>query len=239
MKYEDLLSLNSSQDRQDLQSRLIRLAADLGFDRMSSFLVIERGNERPSIEIVENTPADYLAASRDYSLGMRCPTLIHAKRSHLPLIYDQSTYVSAGSADLWDSQAPFGYRTGIIIPLHLPHGRHLVLGVDRDQDIPCDSKERLRLIGQLQVAAACTVEPAYRYLSGDCAVDNEKPVLTQREKEVLRWTAAGKSTWVIGRVMSLGESTVNFHIRNATRKLGCRSRHVAACRAIALGLIDP
>lgn len=239
MRYEDLLELMASQDRADLEARLIRMARHLGFDRMSSSLVTERNDMRPLIEIVENTPQAYLATSRDYQLAVRCPVLQHVKRSHLPIIYDESTYVHAGAADLWEEQAPFGYKAGISMALHLPQGRHLVLGVDRDQDVAKDARERLRLLSILQLAAACTVEPAIRYLSGGPVVTPGAPQLTAREREVLRWTAAGKSTWVIGRILALSEGTVNFHLRNAMRKLECRSRHVAACRAVALGLILP
>lgn len=239
MKYEDLLSLGSSRDRNDLQARLIGFANQMGFDRMSSFLVIERGEGRPSIEIVENTPPGYLEASRDYNLAVRCPVLQHVKRSHLPIVYNQTTYVKAGAADLWDAQAPFGYGAGMVVGLHLPRSRHLVLGVDRDQELPKDDGELLRLLSLLQLAAACAIEPALQFLNGGTEIEVDHPTLTTREKEMLRWTAAGKSTWVIGRVMSLSESTVNFHLRNAMKKLGCRSKHVAACRAIALGLIAP
>lgn len=239
MRYEDLLELVTSRDRTDLESRLIRLAQDLGFDRMSSSLVTERNNMRPLIEIVENTPQAYLETSRDYPKAMRCPVLQHVKRSHLPIVYDQNTYVRAGAADLWEEQAPFGYKSGISLALHLPQGRHVVLGFDRDQDVSDDGCERLRLLSILQLAAACTVEPAIRYLSGATVASTGTPKLTAREREILRWTAAGKSTWVIGKILALSEGTVNFHLRNAMRKLDCRSRQVAACRAIALGLISP
>lgn len=215
------------------------MAWRLGFERVSSSLVTEQDEGRPLIEIVENTPQAYLAASRDYVLAMRCPVLQHIKRSHLPIVYDESTYERAGAADLWEEQAPFGYGAGMSMALHLPRGQHLTLGMDRDQRLPEDGKEQLRLLSALQLAAACIVEPAIRFLSGESAPTTEVPTLTSREQEVLRWTAAGKSTWVISRILALSEGTVNFHIRNAMRKLGCRSRHVAACRAVALGLIRP
>lgn len=238
MRYEDLLELGGSRNRADLESRLVSVAQRLGFDRMSEYLVVEQSDARPSIEIVENTPQAYLRSSRDYVLAMRCPVLRHVKRSHLPIVYDEGTYLRADAADLWEEQAPFGYGAGMSMALHLPHGRHLVLGMDRDDPLPADGAERLRLLSTLQLAAACTVEPAMRFLSGGSISSAEGPSLTSREQEVLRWTAAGKSTWAIGRILSLSDGTVNFHMRNAMRKLGCRSRHVAACRAIALGLIQ-
>jgi LuxR family transcriptional activator of conjugal transfer of Ti plasmids len=64
-------------------------------------------------------------------------------------------------------------------------------------------------------------------------------VLSRRESECLRWTAHGKSSWDIGKILSISENTVKFHIKNAMNKLGTSSRTVAVVKAIKLGLIDP
>lgn len=238
MRHDDLLAIGSSRDRATLEAVLIRTAFDLGFDLMSSFLVTERPGRRPLIEIVENTPEGYRETSRESEPAQRCPVLQHIKRSHRPIIYNQWTYLQAGAMDLWELQAQFGYKAGIVVAMHLPEGRHFVLGVDRDQDVSADESERLRLVGILHSAAACAVEPALRLLGGESPTDCEPPRLTQREREVLRWTALGKSAWLIGEIMNLSESTVNFHLRNAMRKLKCNSKHVAAYKASMLGLIS-
>ena len=62
--------------------------------------------------------------------------------------------------------------------------------------------------------------------------------LSEREKTCLSWTAVGKSSWEIGRILLISENTVIFHIKNAMRKLGVNSRTVAAVRAVQLGLIE-
>jgi LuxR family quorum-sensing system transcriptional regulator CciR len=62
--------------------------------------------------------------------------------------------------------------------------------------------------------------------------------LSEREQACLLWTARGKSSWEIGRILSISENTVTFHIKNAMRKLGSHSRTLAALKAIHLGLIE-
>ena len=62
--------------------------------------------------------------------------------------------------------------------------------------------------------------------------------LSDREKACLSWTALGKSSWEIGRILAISENTVIFHINNAKRKLGVSSRILAAVKAIQLGLIE-
>ncbi|WP_459729319.1 LuxR family transcriptional regulator [Pseudomonas sp. MHK4] len=70
--------------------------------------------------------------------------------------------------------------------------------------------------------------------------EGEKPPaikLTTREKEVLQWSAAGKSSWEIGKICSCTEAGVNYHFCNIRRKFGVRSRWVAVVMALDLGLI--
>jgi DNA-binding CsgD family transcriptional regulator len=62
--------------------------------------------------------------------------------------------------------------------------------------------------------------------------------LTAREKEVLQWSAAGKSSWEIGRIFNCTEAGVNYHFANIRRKFGVSSRGSAVIKALELGLID-
>jgi DNA-binding CsgD family transcriptional regulator len=62
--------------------------------------------------------------------------------------------------------------------------------------------------------------------------------LSEHEKACLLWTARGGSSWEIGRILSISENTVAFHIKNAMRKLGRNSRTLAAVKAIQLGRPD-
>lgn len=69
----------------------------------------------------------------------------------------------------------------------------------------------------------------------------EQPIaiaLTAREKEVLQWSAAGKSSWDISRIFNCSEAGVNYHFANIRRKFGVRSRGSAVVKALELGLIN-
>jgi LuxR family quorum-sensing system transcriptional regulator CciR len=67
---------------------------------------------------------------------------------------------------------------------------------------------------------------------------NAKVELSARERDCLRWTAEGKSSWDIGMILKISENTVNFHLKNAMRKFGTTSRTVAVVQAIRLNLIE-
>jgi DNA-binding CsgD family transcriptional regulator len=55
--------------------------------------------------------------------------------------------------------------------------------------------------------------------------------LTAREREVLRWVAAGKSDAQIGAILRISARTVQKHLQNVYDKLGVESRTAAAMRA--------
>jgi DNA-binding CsgD family transcriptional regulator/tetratricopeptide (TPR) repeat protein len=61
--------------------------------------------------------------------------------------------------------------------------------------------------------------------------------LSRRERDCLSWTAQGKRSWDIGRIFGISENTVNFHLKNAIRKLGANSRTAAAMKAAQLVLL--
>jgi len=61
--------------------------------------------------------------------------------------------------------------------------------------------------------------------------------LTDRELEVLRHLAAGKSNREIAQAVFLTEGTVKNHVTSILAKLGARDRTQAALRASALGLL--
>ena len=61
--------------------------------------------------------------------------------------------------------------------------------------------------------------------------------LTEREKEILRWTGDGKSASDIGQILSLSHSTVSFHMHNAMNKLNAPNKTAAVVTAIYLQLL--
>lgn len=175
----------------------------------------------------------------------RDPVLEQMKRSSSAFCYDQSTYVASGAPDLWEFQAPFGFRTGITVALHLPQRQHFLLGFDRHQPLPKQEKALIGMLASLQLLAGFAVDAAQR-LYGDAANANvnsdaqaaDQPALTRRQLDVLEWTLAGKTGWEVGQILSISNDTVNFHLKLAMRKLDATSKHQAALKAARLGLLS-
>ena len=62
-------------------------------------------------------------------------------------------------------------------------------------------------------------------------------ILSEREKEMLRWTGDGKTASEIGQILNLSHSTVNFHLRNAMFKLDSSNKTSAVVKAVYLNLL--
>ena len=63
--------------------------------------------------------------------------------------------------------------------------------------------------------------------------------LSQRELDVLTWSARGKTSDEIAGILDLSKRTVDFHMDNARGKLGVATRIQAVVKAISGKLIEP
>lgn len=65
----------------------------------------------------------------------------------------------------------------------------------------------------------------------------QKPSLTEREIECLKWSAEGKTYEDIGMLLGISARTVRFFLENARHKLGSLNTTHAVANAMLLGLI--
>jgi Autoinducer binding domain len=158
------MSVLQARDRGEFRDEVVRFANRLGFETVAAVVVVDHGIGPSDFITIDNTPPAYAERSVDRSLGRRDPVSQHCKRKSVPIIWDQDTYVSGGAADLWDHQASYGYCTGIAMALHMPEGRHFMLGVDRDQALPNDPAELQRVVADLQLFTVHAQEAATRLL---------------------------------------------------------------------------
>ncbi len=64
-----------------------------------------------------------------------------------------------------------------------------------------------------------------------------KTPLSGRELQCLEWVSLGKTSWETASILGLSERTVNFHLRNACRKLNVYGRQAGVVKAVRLGLL--
>lgn len=229
-------SVLEARTRDEFRGEISRFTEALEFETFSAITVVDHAIGKSEFIAIDNCPPGFNEALNDPKLGRIDPVMQHCKRHSVPIVWDRQTYVRHDATDLWETQARFGYRTGICLALHLPEGRHFVLGVDRDQALPSDTTELTRLVADLQLFAVHALDAAMRVLLPP-EQQLDAPKLTPRELECLRWTMEGKTAWEVGAILSITERTAVLHINNAMHKLGSHNKHQAVLKALRLGLI--
>jgi DNA-binding NarL/FixJ family response regulator len=101
--------------------------------------------------------------------------------------------------------------------------------------------ESEELIRAIKAAAAGQVQlspKAAARLMREVRAPESPESLTERETEVLRLLAMGKSNKEIALALTIGEKTVKTHVSNILSKLNVSSRTQAALHAARIGLVE-
>lgn len=126
--------------------------------------------------------------------------------------------------------ADFRFPRGFVVPIHGPAGFVAGVAVAGNKfDLSARTKPGIHLM-------ALYAFDRIRQLVA--ARPEEKPPLTSREREVLAWSAQGKSAWEIGEILSVAKRTVDEHAQTAMRKLGAANRTQAVAIAIRHRLFE-
>lgn len=237
MNYQQLIDVGLSEDFASFERRLVATAEAMGFPIISGVLM--RGvlqDADVQITSLGNTPEGYLTVAKDLAQARRDPVMARLMTQSVPVVYDQHTYAASGAGEVWEAQAPYGYRTGIAVKLHLPGNKLFLLGVDREEPLSDPGGQLMQTIAGLQLLAAHAMTAAERLL-GPRIEAGDLPKLTKRELDVLSWTSQGKTAWEVSVILGMSEKTVNFHLGNAMRKLGVTSKHQAVLKCVTAGLL--
>jgi DNA-binding CsgD family transcriptional regulator len=229
------LSVMEANSQAEFREEIVRFAHGLGFDYVSAMTVVDLSMSKSEFINVDNMP-QAMIEGHSPTVYRRDPVMQHCKRGTVPIIWDQRLYAEHGLGDHWEEQAAFGYRTGIALAMHFPEGRHFVMGVDRQEVLPSDATELTRIVADFQLFAVHAQDAAMR-LFAPKEMQLERPKMTPRELEALRWTMEGKTAWEVGAILGISERTAVLHIQNAMQKLGATSKHQAVLKALRLGLI--
>jgi len=110
-----------------------------------------------------------------------------------------------------------------------------------------DGAERLTtqlidLLDEAQESLRESLSHGASWSSGDADVNGTAPPvpleLSERERDVLRWTAAGKTSSETGMIMGISARTVNYHMTSILFKLNAVNKTQAVVKAVMLDLLD-
>ncbi|RWX68856.1 LuxR family transcriptional regulator [Mesorhizobium sp. M2A.F.Ca.ET.039.01.1.1] len=136
--------------------------------------------------------------------------------------------LSTPQRQLMDEANQFGIRSGFTIPIHDRRGLFAALTFASDERQPLFFRVIERHERALQLVAIFFHIQARRRLTSERMVDGV--ALSRREFQCLLWAARGKSDWDIGHILGISQRTAAFHLDNAKKKLGVRTKTQAAIR---------
>ncbi|CAO97128.1 transcriptional regulator SdiA [Erwinia tasmaniensis] len=88
---------------------------------------------------------------------------------------------------------------------------------------------KIQYISELTMAALIDIN--------DISMATTKLDLSERELEVLKWTAEGKTSAEISLILSISQNTVNFHQKKMQKRFNAPNKTQIASYAAAIGLI--
>lgn len=155
------------------------------------------------------------------------------RQSINPFEWSQAPYDAATeprAAEVMRRATDFRMSRGFIIPIHgqTDFDSCVSLG-GQDLDLNPHSKPAIHLM------ALYAFDRIRRLIKPK---EKAIPALTEREVEVLTWSAHGKSAWEIGEILNISQRTVEEHASNARRKLGAMNRVHAIALAMSRRLIQ-
>lgn len=235
----DLRSLSSSLSADEATNALTHAAHALDHEYFGVFYRVDgSAPDVPAYHWEKNnlpgTWLQHLVESYSNEDRQADPLLQRLRRTSLPIAWDQDDYVAAGLGHRWEEMASRGIRAGVAVALHLPHGRHLCLGLNRGDGRA--SRDEPRLAADLMLLAVHALS-ALKPLCEQEVTAQEASQLTPREFEVLHWTAAGKTNWEIGRILGISEVSTARHVTRLLSKLNAINRTQAVLHAAKRGLL--
>ena len=178
-----------------------------------------------------NLPDDWTAEYSKNKYYDHDPTLLFALGNLMPESWSSVIRrfdMTAKQRKIMSDGREAGLCDGVIIPVHGRGGEFAVVSLSHSEN-DAQARQNVELDETVLHMFALRFHNTVR--SRQDPGTGELPAsLTSREIDVMFWTAEGKSSWDISQILAISESTVNFHINSAKRKLGVYSKPHAVAK---------
>jgi LuxR family quorum sensing-dependent transcriptional regulator len=208
------------------------MSTALGRFGFSSFLVVDvpeiTSNARP-VFLLNGWPPAWAEHYQGHNYYKDDPVAARCRRSVDPFEWSEATYDAEKcprAAEVMDAGRQFGLHDGFVVPIdrHTGTMSGVTMAGDRP-DFEPRAKRAMHLIGLYAHAKAMS-------LIGREDISRPASDLTEGEREVLTWTAVGKSSWEISVILNMSEAGVVWRLKQAMSKLGANNKTQAVVNAI-------
>lgn len=235
--FDAVAAIRSARDLQELQSSVEKsFLRDLGYRMFLGFDSVA-ANGLPAVNVLFGKEHGqwedhYLATG----LQEHDPIIKATKSAAEPFFWSdvmEGRDLTAAPKRVMDEATDFGLTNGFVTPMHNPDGSITAVLLTGSHIDPKDPD--LRTASHLLSVYLGTCG---RRLSRLQHLETVSITLTNRQRECLLWTRAGKSASDIGDILSISQRTVEMHLAEVCRKLKVRTRIQAVVEAGILGLLE-
>lgn len=197
--------LDSAPDEKSLIRELLSVVGRYGFNRLlaGGIPVPNTPLHKQSQNIILNHwPIEW--AQRYFTKGYldNDPAILRIRSSENSFVWrDLSELTESKSIGrrVMQEAADFGLKDGITMPFHPIDGGVIGFSLVGDKiELPSEARSVLLMLSGFVIARAIVLDS-----------NKEEIKLTQRELEILKFLADGKSAWEISTIFSTSENTVN------------------------------
>jgi LuxR family transcriptional regulator, quorum-sensing system regulator SolR len=217
----------------DLFDEIKQVAREMGFEYCAYGIQMPVPVSRPAVFMYNNYSLDWQHCYQERGYLGIDPTVHHGLTSTLPIVWSDELFASA--PELWEEARAHGLHFGWAQASRDKTGAVGMLTLARSVEQLTESELSVNY-----AKMAWLTQYAHAGMSRLLVpkhVPESTITLTSREKEVLRWTAEGKTAGEVAQILNMSERTVNFHINNIVVKFGASNKTQAAVKAAALGML--
>jgi LuxR family transcriptional regulator len=230
--HEHLHKLVSESMPQKVFDLAVHLAQGLGMEFMGLKLRIQLAAQSPHLYLYSNYPVEWIERYQRDDFYKQDAAAIRSRASTMPVLWTDELYHDV--PHYREQACAHGLRHGWTQSLHdLQH--------NESQVSVC------RPLGEVNIAELYDKTGRVQWLCHTLhAIISEYHLaklsvplkMSDREIEVLKWSAAGKTAADVACILSLSQSTVNFHIRSVITKTNAANKAGAIAIAMMRGLIE-
>ena len=232
---EDLLNLLLTPEAppKAIFAHIKQAALQLGFEHVAFGFQALYPVTNPNVTLLNNYPTAWQQRYAQAGYLLTDPTVAHGRQSQSPILWNDQAFAS--NRALWADAQDHGITTGWAQSCLERTGAGSLLSLCRCTE-PLTASE----LQAKETRMRWLVQVAHVSLSR-AILAHEKiayAALTKREREVLQWSADGKSAQDIADKLNLSKSAVDFHLKNSIQKLNAPNKTAAVARAALMGWLS-
>lgn len=215
-----------------LKSLIQTLVVSLGFDSYAFLIQHPVPFTRPRIFLHSTYPKAWIKRYEQKNYYAVDPVLMLCQQPGQGVEWSHDLFIEAG--DLWKEAQEHGLNSGFSCSAMASNRAIGILSIasrqaNKTQHLHTELEVKLHFLAELSLRSL------QRFSDDALVVLNND--FSQRELEILKWTAEGKTSAEISLILSISQHTVNFHQKNMQKRFNVSNKTQIACYAAAIGLI--